>query len=72
MCWGGARMTIGEEKICCFLALAILEWFYLYKAVSEFAKSILWRIRFKHLNVLGEYAKNILPYIENTRIDIKN
>jgi hypothetical protein len=29
------------------------------------------RIRFKHFNVLGKYAKNILPHMENTPIDIK-
>ncbi len=29
------------------------------------------RIRLKHLNVLGEYAKNILQYMGNTPIDIK-
>jgi hypothetical protein len=45
---------------------AILEGFYLYKVVSEYAKSILY-----HVNVLGEYAKNILPYMEITPIDIK-
>jgi hypothetical protein len=29
------------------------------------------RVRLKSLNVSGEYAKNILPYMENTPIGIK-
>ncbi len=30
-----------------------------------------WRIRLKNLNVFGDYAKSILPYMKKTSIDIK-
>jgi hypothetical protein len=30
-----------------------------------------WRTCLKSINVFGEYAKSILPYMENTLIDIK-
>ncbi len=30
-----------------------------------------WRTRLKNINAFGEYAKSILPYMENTPIDIK-
>ncbi len=30
-----------------------------------------WRTRLNSINVFGEYAKGILPYMENTPIDIK-
>jgi hypothetical protein len=30
-----------------------------------------WRTRLKNINVFGEYAKSVLPYMENTPIDIK-
>ncbi len=52
---------------------AILGLSYFYEIIFEYTESILAckRIRLKQINILGEYAKNILLYIEITQTDIK-
>jgi hypothetical protein len=53
--------------------MAVLERVFINKVISEYAKKLYraWRTGLKNINIFGEYAKRILPYMENTPIDIK-
>ncbi len=53
--------------------MAILEGFQFYEVASVQPKTFYPEksSRIKNINLLGEYAKNIMPYMANTPVDIK-
>ncbi len=62
------RMWKMREKSYAYTEItASLEMVYVYKVVSKYAKST----SLKNINAFGEHSENILPYMENTLIDIK-